>query len=101
MITARSGRVDLARVLPGSALSAAPSDGRPGAGAEEEEDGPVEVETILTEAEMQELERSNIVRALEAASWQVSGEDGAARLLGIPPSTLSSRMRSLEIDRPD
>ncbi len=54
---------------------------------------------ILTVAEMADLERDNLVRALEACAWRVSGEAGAARLLGIPPTTLSSRMKSLGIRR--
>lgn len=55
---------------------------------------------ILTADEMQRLERDNIVRALEAATWKISGETGAAKLLGLSPSTLSSRMKSLKITRP-
>jgi len=48
---------------------------------------------------MEEFERSNIIRALETCGWRISGESGAARLLGIPPTTLSSRMKILEIRR--
>jgi PAS domain S-box-containing protein len=57
-------------------------------------------ERILTATEMNELERKNILRALEAAHWKVSGSDGAAERLGLHPSTLSSRMRALGISRP-
>ncbi len=56
---------------------------------------------ILTTAEMREFERSNLVRALESSGWKVAGDDGAARRLGMPPSTLSSRMKALGIERPD
>jgi len=62
------------------------------------EEGPA---PVLTEEEMRAFERENLVRALEASDWQVSGDEGAARLLGIPPSTLSSRMRSLGLERPE
>jgi transcriptional regulator with GAF, ATPase, and Fis domain len=41
-----------------------------------------------------------MVAALEAAGWRVSGDNGAAKLLGIKPSTLTDRMRSLGIERP-
>lgn len=41
-----------------------------------------------------------IVRALEATDWKVAGESGAANLLDVPPSTLSSRMKALGIRRP-
>ena len=58
-----------------------------------------EPERILTSTEMNELERQNILRALDAANWKVSGNDGAAERLGLHPSTLSSRMRALGIGR--
>ncbi len=57
-------------------------------------------EQILTSTEMIKLERQNIIRALDAANWKVSGKDGAAERLGLHPSTLSSRIRTLGIARP-
>ena len=57
--------------------------------------------TIRTAKELEELERSNIIRALEATKWKVSGEQGAAKLLGLNASTLSSRMKALKIQKPD
>ena len=53
-----------------------------------------------TATELRELERENILRALEQSGWKISGESGAARMLGLPPSTLASRMKSLGIRRP-
>lgn len=47
---------------------------------------------IRTAAELRELERRNIVRALEQASHRVAGAGGAAELLGMSPSTLRDRM---------
>jgi len=55
---------------------------------------------ILTSGELRELERNNLVRALEAADWKISGPDGAAERLGVNPNTLGSRMKSLGIRRP-
>ena len=55
---------------------------------------------ILTARELQGLERENIIRALEESGWRVSGDKRAAELLGMNPSTLSSRMKALEIKRP-
>ncbi len=55
---------------------------------------------VLTTRELEDFERSNIIRALESCSWRISGESGAARLLGIPPTTLGSRMKVLNIRRP-
>jgi transcriptional regulator with GAF, ATPase, and Fis domain len=55
---------------------------------------------IHTIQELEALERDNILRALDACEWRVAGERGAARLLGMNPSTLSSRMKALSITRP-
>jgi PAS domain S-box-containing protein len=55
---------------------------------------------IRTAKELEDLERANILRALETANWKVSGEQGAAGLLGMNPSTLSSRMKALGISKP-
>jgi transcriptional regulator with GAF, ATPase, and Fis domain len=49
---------------------------------------------------MEALERRNLRRALEASGWRVAGDRGAAKLLGMNPSTLSSRMKALGIRRP-
>jgi transcriptional regulator with GAF, ATPase, and Fis domain len=55
---------------------------------------------ILSATELEAFERSNIVRALGAAAWKVSGSGGAAALLQMNVSTLNSRMRALGIRRP-
>ena len=49
--------------------------------------------------DLEALERVNLLRALEASDWRVAGEKGAARLLGMNPSTLNSRMKALGIRR--
>ncbi len=56
-------------------------------------------ERVLTDTELKALERDNLVAALERASWRVSGNGGAAELLGIRPSTLRDRMKSLGVRR--
>ena len=50
---------------------------------------------ILTDAELRQLERDNIQRALEAACGKVYGKNGAAELLDIKPTTLASRIKKL------
>jgi formate hydrogenlyase transcriptional activator len=45
------------------------------------------------------LERENLRRALDRTGWKVAGESGAARLLGMAPSTLTSRMKALGVRR--
>jgi transcriptional regulator with GAF, ATPase, and Fis domain len=53
-----------------------------------------------TKRDLRELEREILVRALEQTGWKVAGAHGAARALGVPPSTLASRMKALQIERP-
>ncbi len=48
---------------------------------------------------LDELERDHIVRALEHTNWRVSGEKGAAAILGLKPTTLEARMKKLGIER--
>lgn len=55
--------------------------------------------SVRTIQELQDLERQNILLALEQSGWKVSGETGAAKLLGINASTLASRMKALGITR--
>ena len=47
------------------------------------------------------IEREHIVAVLEDAKWKISGNAGAAARLGIPPSTLRSKMKKLSIIRPN
>jgi transcriptional regulator with GAF, ATPase, and Fis domain len=56
---------------------------------------------FLTDAEMKERLRQNVVAALEHADWKVSGPGGAAELLGLRPTTLTDRMRAMGIRRPE
>ena len=46
-----------------------------------------------------ESEVECIVRALEATHWKIEGQDGAATVLGLPPSTLRKRMQKHGIQR--
>ena len=55
---------------------------------------------ILTETEMREYQKQNIVAALKETAWRVSGPEGAAELLGVKPTTLADRMRTFGIKRP-
>ncbi|MEL7498879.1 MAG: sigma 54-interacting transcriptional regulator [Planctomycetota bacterium] len=54
---------------------------------------------FLTDAEFRRREKQNLIAALEHANWRVSGEGGAADLLGIKPSTLTYRMKAFEIEK--
>lgn len=46
-----------------------------------------------------ELERDHILHVLALTGWRVSGERGAARVLGLKASTLEARMKKLGISR--
>jgi len=54
---------------------------------------------LLTEPEMRQYERDNLVKALEKTGWKIKGPTGAAALLGINPATLVSRMRKWQLQR--
>lgn len=49
---------------------------------------------------LEEMERQHIVDVLEQTNWRVSGEKGAAKILGLNPTTLEARMKKLGIVRP-
>lgn len=49
---------------------------------------------------MADMEREHILRIVRAAGWRIEGEQGAAKILGMNPSTLRARMRKLGIKRP-
>lgn len=91
VITARHGYLNLDYALPeasaaGEKEMAISKTGRPG--------------KILTVSQLQKFERDNLLLALEQCQWRVAGKTGAAHLLGLPPSTLQSRMKALGIERP-
>jgi PAS domain S-box-containing protein len=89
VIIARDARLSLRDVLPMHSVAPLrqPTDAT---------SGPV----LHTKNELRRLEKETLVRALEQANWKVAGAQGAARKLGIPPSTLSSRIKALRIQRP-
>jgi transcriptional regulator with GAF, ATPase, and Fis domain len=86
-ISAVGSRLDFARALP-----AAPA-GQPAGTAESAR------RRVLTMRELQQIERNNLLLALELTGWRVSGDAGAAQLLGINPSTLASRIKALGLQR--
>jgi PAS domain S-box-containing protein len=65
-------------------------NGRPLASAVTEQPA---TESWLTEAELREREKNNMIAVLEKAAWRISGAGGAAELLGLKPSTLAYRMK--------
>jgi len=45
-------------------------------------------------------DKKHITSILESCNWKINGENGAAEKLGMPPSTLRSKMKKLNIERP-
>ncbi|MCU7936551.1 MAG: sigma-54 dependent transcriptional regulator [Candidatus Thiodiazotropha sp. (ex Dulcina madagascariensis)] len=58
---------------------------------------PASDETALT---LSEMERRHIVRILQRTDGLISGDGGAAQILGLPANTLRSRMKKLGIEKP-
>ena len=86
-VAARDGRLDFARALRVNSVPQPVAAGTTAA-------------RILTIMELEQIERANLLLALETTGWRISGENGAARLLDINPSTLASRIKALGLRRP-
>ena len=54
---------------------------------------------VLTYDELKNQERENLRFALESTYWKISGPTGAAKLLGIKPTTLASKIKALGLRR--
>lgn len=59
------------------------------------------VQRIQTEIELRQLEKHNLLSALNKVSWKVHGRGGAAELLGVKPTTLISRIKKMGLKRPN
>ena len=55
---------------------------------------------FLTEAEIRRRDCENIFVILQKTGWKIKGADGAARLLGVKPTTLISRIKRMGLVRP-
>jgi transcriptional regulator with GAF, ATPase, and Fis domain len=88
VIAARSGalRLDILETVAESPASSSPWAGDSAGGG-----NPM----VVSEAEMKRRQRANIAAALKLSNGQIYGPGGAAELLGVRPSTLSTRIRKL------
>jgi PAS domain S-box-containing protein len=89
VITARDGVLDVDAILP-----SAPDPPPP------PREAPLPATPVRTAEELRRLERDTILTALQATGWRVAGPTGAAQRLGLPASTLASRMKALGLRRP-
>jgi DNA-binding NtrC family response regulator len=91
IIISRGGALDFdlpvteSAVAPSRPAATAKSDAEPG---------------FLTDAELQRRERNNLLAVLEKTRWRIKGEDGAAELLGVKPTTLKARIKKMGLKRP-
>ena len=58
-------------------------------------------DSVLSEDEMREFQKRNIIAALKRSNWRVSGAGGAAEILGVKPTTLADRIRTYGIQKPN
>ena len=58
-----------------------------------------EDDSFLTDTEMRERDKANILNVLRVTNWRVSRDGGAAELLGLKPSTLAYRMTTFGIEK--
>ncbi len=57
-------------------------------------------QSVLSATEMKQLERQNTINALQECNWKIYGNDGAASLMDIKPTTLIERMKRMQINKP-
>lgn len=55
---------------------------------------------VMTEQQIRQLQKQNLIAALKQTNGRVSGENGAAELLGIKPTTLADRLKAYGIRKP-
>jgi PAS domain S-box-containing protein len=91
VITSRDGHLNFNRVFP-------EANGRNTTADDTNSAHPNHV--VLNYSELKQFERENILRALERCGGKIAGPDGAAALLGVPSTTLSSRVKALGIRQP-
>ncbi|MEC7263757.1 MAG: sigma 54-interacting transcriptional regulator [Bacteroidota bacterium] len=87
VIVSKGGEIDWSSILPTSHPM-------------EKTTSPIHNGHILTSKEMLQLEKDNILKALKQTKWKVSGSDGAAALLGLPSTTLASKIKAFGLTRP-
>ena len=87
IIVSQNGQVDWASIIPNPGL-------------EQSTNQETAVDYIFTSQEWVKMEKENILRALRKTNWKISGEKGAAVLLGLRPTTLTSKIKALGIIRP-
>jgi transcriptional regulator with GAF, ATPase, and Fis domain len=71
----------------------------PQAGRSRRSTGPVSTAAVVSDAEMKQRERENLLAALEQTKWRIHGPGGAAEVLGLRPTTLASRIKRMGLEK--
>ena len=58
-------------------------------------------EQTQSDKTLEEMEKEYILRILDDTGWRIDGHKGAAKILGLNPSTLRTRMAKLGIQKLD
>jgi transcriptional regulator with GAF, ATPase, and Fis domain len=75
-----------------------PGDGTPAVASSLLAEGTGEISRLARRRlDLRQLERQYIGEVLAQTRWRIDGPKGAAARLGLPPSTLRSRMKKLGI----
>ena len=90
VITARGGRLRFDLPVGGASPRTVQPEGME-ASADDE---------VVPQVELERRDRANTFAALQRCAWKISGEGGAAELLGVPPTTLRSRIQKMGLERP-
>jgi transcriptional regulator with GAF, ATPase, and Fis domain len=93
LIVSSGHQLELSRAMP-------QADGGEQAGDVPAASSAIQAAKVLSAAEVEQFEKGNLLRALERCGWKISGAKGVSALLGLPASTVSSRIKTLGIRRP-
>jgi len=66
----------------------------------EDVEEPVQITGNKTKT-LEQMERDYVLETMEKTGWRIEGPHGAAKILGINPSTLRTRMIKLGIQKPN
>jgi formate hydrogenlyase transcriptional activator len=67
----------------------------------ERESAALPADSLLNDGSLADVQRTHMLRVLDATNWVIEGERGAAARLRMKPATLRFRMKKLGISRSD
>ena len=62
-------------------------------------EAPTKSQSVIPDHEMQERVKANMLAALNACNWKLFGDDGAAAMLDLKPTTLASRIKRMGLGK--